>query len=1197
VSARPEPLAERARRWLKRRRTAVVAGAAALLVALVALAVSTTLLGTAYEAERIARGAADSRTAEAVEARQTAEAGFQLAQNTCGNLLSLAEDIKPAPGTQARSLERILLQARDQYAELRRVAGDRPDILEGEARVLTTLSALQIDLGSTKKALAFGQEAERLYRTLLDSAPDTPRYRAGLATARGAVGIALGFMGKFAEARAAHQDARDLRQRLADEQPDDPSWRVELGRSYNQLGTLHLVRGDWASAEVVFRRRLELCRQAVAQAPNNLAWQTELAWSLDRVALALFQQDRLSQAETFRREALGILDRVLTRDPSNVEWHRRRTAVALNLGLSIQWQGRGKEALPLFEQGLDTARRFAGLDPDHREWQRLVLQARRYLANTVTGQDQKTQLSDRLIVQRDLLKLDEVRARLDPDNVEWRIEQANSRLLATEVVISLVRLKAEPEAALTEAEKLADKSRADWEAVKSLLPEYHFLMSTQVAYYRVLSALYQSRGETARATQAMRQALQIMVDYYQRLYDAEPDNLYWLSQLVDKLRGLANQLSLIPETTNDAVTVSRRAVMLARRLVGKQPDSVAALATAAEALATNKRSLTLLATRHGKERHPDDAYAATKAIRESSETIEAHEREFERMGVLDRLIDLDVQNPRWSYELADSYLWLARQLGIHGDAAGADRAFQNYLAVLDRLYRLVPAEVQRDPLVAPDPTTRFHLVINVLLGTSPSRARQVLMNSEHLYGSSPRPERATELMHALVDLVIALQENPPVPKAELRQALRRGVALLTRPKAANDLPRPLAIQLPFFEKHLAEYPLELKVNLSPELRRAHDRMAYDELARGLLEEKRPRDLILLLDEEARATAGLEWARVGVTHLVLEDLLGDTGRLETLLKAVREVAGEDPTPLSPAGRTLLATLALYAGDGKTAALLDPKVAKAGPDQLTVENLSNSLHERRRFAGASRLAALYMAGLKDQATADHYAWLGQWHLEAGRLEEAEQAARNALALSANHTGAELVQVGVLNERRQFRQARARLEVLRDRPGLDGRLSRSIRTDIALARFDLGEGDEAEEDLRKLVQGDPADPSARLNLAWFLAQRGKDLDVAAEHVQAALAVAPRDPPSRAIQGAILVGQKKIKEGLEILEEVMGDEYLARQPEFLDFLAGAQHLAGQRDKARKTWQEALKHFPETTDPADRLRLAIQKQLKELEK
>ncbi|HZY86998.1 MAG TPA: protein kinase [Gemmataceae bacterium] len=59
VLAFPEPWRDRARRWLKRRRTAVLTTVAAGAVALVALAISTALLGQANDAERRARGEAE----------------------------------------------------------------------------------------------------------------------------------------------------------------------------------------------------------------------------------------------------------------------------------------------------------------------------------------------------------------------------------------------------------------------------------------------------------------------------------------------------------------------------------------------------------------------------------------------------------------------------------------------------------------------------------------------------------------------------------------------------------------------------------------------------------------------------------------------------------------------------------------------------------------------------------------------------------------------------------------------------------------------------------------------------------------------------------------------------------------------------------------------------------------------------------
>jgi WD40 repeat protein/serine/threonine protein kinase len=73
VLAFREPWRERTRRWLKRRRTAVLATVTAGAVALMALAISTVLLRQANEAERSARAEAEQNEALANEERHAAE--------------------------------------------------------------------------------------------------------------------------------------------------------------------------------------------------------------------------------------------------------------------------------------------------------------------------------------------------------------------------------------------------------------------------------------------------------------------------------------------------------------------------------------------------------------------------------------------------------------------------------------------------------------------------------------------------------------------------------------------------------------------------------------------------------------------------------------------------------------------------------------------------------------------------------------------------------------------------------------------------------------------------------------------------------------------------------------------------------------------------------------------------------------------
>ena len=80
VAAWAEPWTITARRWLGRHRTLVTSAAAAVLVALVGLSVTTILLTAANERERTARALAEAQEKEAVKQKERAEQNFQLAR-------------------------------------------------------------------------------------------------------------------------------------------------------------------------------------------------------------------------------------------------------------------------------------------------------------------------------------------------------------------------------------------------------------------------------------------------------------------------------------------------------------------------------------------------------------------------------------------------------------------------------------------------------------------------------------------------------------------------------------------------------------------------------------------------------------------------------------------------------------------------------------------------------------------------------------------------------------------------------------------------------------------------------------------------------------------------------------------------------------------------------------------------------------
>jgi serine/threonine-protein kinase len=994
VSARPEPPSERLRRWLKRHRTSVMATLAAAAVALVALAVSTVLLQAAYRAEHSARGDAETSEKNARQQRDRAEEAFTLAEQTNGIMLDLAEDIRPAPGTQSITLKGILEKASVQYNRLRRVTGDRPEVLEGKARVRTALSELEINLGDTRAALANAQEGETLYRALLRREPDNRTWRAGLATARQRAGLALALQGRLPDSRAAHVEARDLRRKLVEEQPAEPRWRVELGTSHNHLGNLHNVRGDPAAAEVEYRRGLDLRQTATRAAPAKLSWQVALAGSLEKVADARYYQNDLKEAERYYRQALTVLDRVLEKDGVSTEWRRQRTEVVLALASTVQYLGRTNEARQLFAQGLARAQLYAGIDPQHTEWQRVVLQARAHQANLVSGNDEKALIGEMLAVFSELLALTEKRVALDPYNLAWQLQRAAARLQVASSLIGLVRLKVKPPPALDEAEKMLEQTRQELEPVGTRMPDSSQCMLSQARVHLTLSALHEARGERGKLWEAQRRGMQTIADYYQRQHDAEPTNDAWLEGLARATANVANALNLIGGRGKESVTTSRRAVALARRMVSKRPDSVAALAELVRVIGINRNALVMLAIAEAQSRHPNDAGAAALAADRSAEYAEREARLFETMVVYRRLLLLEPRNSVWHYRLAAGQRELANQRRRTGDDAGATAALAGYLHVLDRLYLLVPEEAKRNPFATQQVTGRTELLVNVLHTGDPNKGRSELHLCEIQYRLRPSLERAVEVVDRLVTLVVGLNEQKPIPVAEVRLALRRGVALLRRLEEARTLPRSLAVQLPFFEKHLAGLPADPDQDLPADLRPAFDRMAYRELAGRLLERKQGRELVLLLDREARRVSRMDWAREGLTRLVLEDLAGTRATVEAILKTAHDLDHEKPSPLSPAGKKLLATLALYGGDAEAARQLDAGVAKAGQERTVLVPLAHHLRQRGQLAAAIRLLAGWVEGQKEAAAWEDHFSLAELYQLAGQRDRARQSWQNAL-----------------------------------------------------------------------------------------------------------------------------------------------------------------------------------------------------------
>jgi tetratricopeptide (TPR) repeat protein len=132
--------------------------------------------------------------------------------------------------------------------------------------------------------------------------------------------------------------------------------------------------------------------------------------------------------------------------------------------------------------------------------------------------------------------------------------------------------------------------------------------------------------------------------------------------------------------------------------------------------------------------------------------------------------------------------------------------------------------------------------------------------------------------------------------------------------------------------------------------------------------------------------------------------------------------------------------------------------------------------------------------------------------------------------------------------------------------------IKYDLALTLERLGRHDEMEALLREVIAAEPKNAHAYNALGYSLAERNERLDEAEVLLTQALALTPDDAYIVDSMGWLQFRQGKLKEAIATLRRAWS---LKQDAEIATHLGEVLWVAGQKDEARKFWQEARKLNP----------------------
>jgi serine/threonine protein kinase/tetratricopeptide (TPR) repeat protein len=309
VSARPDSVAYRVRKFVGRHKSGVVAGL--VLVA---------LLAGGIVRERTLRGRAEAEARKAKEVEQY--------------LVSVFEVANPFASRETRGADVTARALLDRgAARVDSSLSDDPDV---QARLRGVLARVYAGIGLFDKAESLARRALEQRRALYG-----PRHP-DVAEAMEHLGFVLLNQSRFDEAEPLLRDALAQRRELLG------NVSSATADSIQHLATLHQEKGALDLAEPLFRESVAI-RRAIRGSDHS-----EVAEALNNLGLAIYLRGRYNEVEPLYREALALRVRHLGED------HPLTAQSLQNLAQLLQELGRYGEAEPLQRRALAVKRKTLG---------------------------------------------------------------------------------------------------------------------------------------------------------------------------------------------------------------------------------------------------------------------------------------------------------------------------------------------------------------------------------------------------------------------------------------------------------------------------------------------------------------------------------------------------------------------------------------------------------------------------------------------------------------------------------------------------------------------------------------------------------------------------------------------------------------------------------------------------------------------
>jgi tetratricopeptide (TPR) repeat protein/tRNA A-37 threonylcarbamoyl transferase component Bud32 len=575
VTAYPEPLRRRARRWARRHRTAVTAAAVAVVALLVGtgavLAVQTRANGqlqTANQALSLANTRETAVNARLSQANQDLARGkdreaarFDVAMEAIKLFHGEVGDDLVLKAREFKALrDRLLRGAADFYGKLENLLKNQPDRASRQAlgRAYHELGELTSKIGDKPAALAAIAKAVTTRQTLATDQEADARSQNDLALSLLSAGLLHSQVGQKDKALVAYDQARRVLQPLATHGAEADDRQLMVGRSWNQTGEVLRATGKPAQALDAYRQSVAAVSPLVAAHPDNVAYRRLLAFCHNNIGLVLHTTGKTEAAAAEAQKTLEIFERLVQEQPSVVELRSLLATAHSNLGNILKDTGNVAGTEHHYREALAERQTLAATNPAVTEFQDRLATGHYSLAGLLGDQGKAT---DAAAEFRAALAILQPVADAHPAVAEY-----HTRLAAIRLNIGFALLNSGQTAA---AEVEIKKGIAISRKLDQDHPTVVEFRNTLTIGINMLGILLSRVGRPVEAEREFRQAIAIE----QALAAAEPSSTEFSKRLASYLVNLG---SLLHETNRqaEALLTYDRAAKINQDLVTAEPAMV-----------------------------------------------------------------------------------------------------------------------------------------------------------------------------------------------------------------------------------------------------------------------------------------------------------------------------------------------------------------------------------------------------------------------------------------------------------------------------------------------------------------------------------------------------------------------------------------------------------------------------------------------